>query len=65
MKEMKVKILPTGEVKILDIKGVQGQECIEFTKFIEDSLGEVTHREFTEDYYKETYNNISEKEKQF
>jgi len=63
MKEMKVKILPSGEVKIMDIKGVKGQECLEFTKIIEDSLGEVTQREFTEDYYKEDYN--IERERQF
>jgi hypothetical protein len=65
MKEMKIKILPTGEIKILDIKGVHGQECLEFTKFIENSLGDVTHREFTEDYYRENYNNEKEIEKQF
>jgi hypothetical protein len=65
MKEMKIKILPTGEIKILDIKDVHGQECLEFTKFIENSLGDVTHREFTEDYYRENYNNEKEIEKQF
>jgi hypothetical protein len=64
MKEMKVKILPTGQVKILDIKGIEGKNCLEFTKSLETGLGEVIEREFTDDYYKEEYNTNIERQQQ-
>ena len=66
MKEMKIKILPDGEVKISDIKGVKGKGCLLFTEALEKELGQVTEREFTEEYYKEeSYNTEKIEEKQF
>jgi len=66
MKEMKITISSGGDVKISDIKGVKGKNCLEFTEFLEKELGLVEKREFTEEYYKEEeYNTEEEREKQF
>ena len=64
MKEMKIKISPDGQVKLYDIKGPAGGKCLEFTEDLEKGLGEVVKREFTEDYYKEEYNQEFNREKQ-
>jgi len=64
MKEMKVKILPTGEVKIMEIKGIEGKGCVEFTCFLEKELGDVIDRQFTDDYYKEEHEYTEEMERQ-
>lgn len=46
-------IITIGEDGAVDIKvdGVPGKDCLDFTKFLEEELGEVTHREFTSEYY--------------
>ena len=41
-----------GEVQI-SVEGVSGKGCIDFTKFLEDELGDVTSREHTSEYYQE------------
>lgn len=50
MKEIKLKIMPDGEVKV-EVRGVKGAQCVELTKFLEDQLGLVIKREKTAEYY--------------
>lgn len=49
-RDIVITIGPDGEVQIT-VEGVAGKDCMDFTKFLEDELGEVTHREFTSEYY--------------
>jgi hypothetical protein len=35
------------------VEGVPGADCLDFTKFLEDELGEVTERVHTTEYYQE------------
>ncbi len=49
---MVITIGPDGEVQI-KVEGVAGANCMDFTKWLEDELGEVTAREFTSEYYQE------------
>ncbi|MFT7583481.1 MAG: hypothetical protein ACI9MR_005168 [Myxococcota bacterium] len=51
-RDIVITIGPDGEVDI-KVEGVAGDDCMDFTKFLEDELGEVTHREFTSEYYQE------------
>lgn len=41
-----------GNVEI-SVEGVSGEGCMDFTKFLEEELGDVTDREFTSEYYQE------------
>lgn len=50
MKELEVVIDKTGEIRI-QVKGIKGSSCLEFTESLEAALGELIHRELTEDYY--------------
>lgn len=52
-REMKITIGKDGGVNI-EVQGVGGPDCLEFSKFLEDELGEVLSRERTPEYYKET-----------
>ena len=47
-----ISIGPDGEVKI-EVAGVAGSSCVDFTKFLEDELGDVTERVHTSEYYQE------------
>ncbi|MBH23621.1 MAG: hypothetical protein CMH57_03960 [Myxococcales bacterium] len=51
-REMKINIGPDGKVTI-EVTGVPGGECIDFTKFIEEELGEVVDREHTAEFYQQ------------
>ena len=52
MQEIKLKIMPDGEVEI-EVRGVMGTECLKLTEFIENRLGLVVKREKTAEYYKQ------------
>ena len=47
-----ITIGPDGEVQI-QVEGVSGAGCIDFTKFLEEELGDVTERVHTSEYYQE------------
>ena len=53
MEEIKLKVMPNGEVRI-EVRGVRGPECLELTKFLEEELGLVTERVRTEEHYAAT-----------
>lgn len=55
MREMKISVGPDGGVKI-EVTGVPGGECLDFTRFLEEELGEVVARERTAEYYQESEN---------
>lgn len=52
-REMKITIGPDGNVGI-EVTGVPGGECVDFTQFIEEELGEVIEREHTAEFYQAT-----------
>lgn len=52
-RELNITIGKDGQVNI-GVDGVAGPECIEFTRFLEEELGDVISRERTQDYYKES-----------
>ena len=54
-KEILISIDPDGNVT-LKVEGVSGPECIDFTKFLEDELGDVTERLKTSEYYESAAN---------
>ena len=51
-KDMIITIGPDGNVQI-QVEGVSGKECLDFSKFLEDELGTVTERVHTAEYYQE------------
>jgi hypothetical protein len=51
-RDIVITIGPDGGVDI-KVEGVPGEDCLDFTKFLEDELGEVTAREFTSEYYQQ------------
>ena len=51
-REMVITIGPDGEVQI-QVEGVSGKGCLDFTKFLEEELGDVTERVHTAEYYQE------------
>ncbi len=51
-RDIVIEIGPDGEVQI-SVEGVAGGDCLDFTKFLEDELGEVTERTHTSEYYQE------------
>lgn len=51
-REMIITIGSDGEVGI-EVQGVPGKDCLDFTKFLEDELGEVVSREKTAEFYQE------------
>jgi hypothetical protein len=51
-RELNITIGKDGLVNIA-VEGVAGPDCIEFTRFLEEELGEVISRERTQDYYQE------------
>ena len=57
-REMTVSIGPDGEVEI-EVDGVKGKDCLDFTKWLEDELGVVTARTQTSEYYQ---SEVQEKE---
>ena len=51
-REIVIQIAPDGSIA-LEVKGVPGPDCVEFTKALEDALGEVVQRERTAEFYQE------------
>jgi hypothetical protein len=49
-REMEIEIGRDGKVNI-KVKGVQGVECLEFSQFLEEALGETVEQELTSEYY--------------
>jgi hypothetical protein len=49
-REMEIEIGRDGKVSI-KVKGVQGVECLEFSQFLEEALGETVEQELTSEYY--------------
>ncbi len=52
-REMKINIGPDGNVTI-EVIGVGGKECLDFTEFLEMELGEVVDRERTAEFYQKS-----------
>ncbi len=50
--EIDIEVRPDGSVG-LGVKGAKGKKCKEITKFLEEALGDVTHVEYTPEYYEE------------
>ena len=51
-REMEIEIGRDGKV-VITVKGVQGKECLEFSQFLEEALGETVEQELTSEYYVE------------
>ena len=51
-RELVITIGPDGEVQI-QVVGISGKGCLDFTKFLEDELGDVTERVHTTEYFQE------------
>ena len=51
-KDLIITIGADGNVKI-EVEGVSGEGCLDFSKFLEEELGEVTERVRTSEYYQE------------
>jgi hypothetical protein len=49
-REMEIEIGRDGKVNIT-VNGVQGAECLEFSRFLEEALGETLEQERTSEYY--------------
>jgi hypothetical protein len=49
-REMEIEIGRDGKVSI-KVNGVQGPECLEFSQFLEEALGETVEQELTSEYY--------------
>jgi len=49
-REMEIEIGRDGKVSI-KVNGVQGEECLEFSQFLEKALGETLEQERTSEYY--------------
>jgi hypothetical protein len=49
-REMEIEIGRDGKVSI-KVNGVQGVECLEFSRFLEEALGETVEQERTSEYY--------------
>jgi hypothetical protein len=49
-REIEIEIGRDGKVNI-KVKGVQGSECLEFSQFLEEALGDTVDRELTSEYY--------------
>jgi hypothetical protein len=49
-REMEIEIGRDGKVNIR-VQGVQGAECLEFSQFLEEALGETVEQDLTSEYY--------------
>jgi hypothetical protein len=47
---MEIEIGRDGKVSI-KVNGVQGADCLEFSRFLEEALGETVEQERTSEYY--------------
>lgn len=53
MAKLIVTIQPNGKVQ-MHVEQVSGDKCLEITKQIEDSIGKVTDKKLTSDFYQQT-----------
>lgn len=51
-REMKITIRKDGKVDI-EVQGVPGADCLDFSRFLEEELGTVEERVKTGEYYQE------------
>ena len=49
-REIEIEIGRDGKINI-QVKGVQGADCLEFSQFLEEALGETLEQEMTSEYY--------------
>jgi hypothetical protein len=49
-RELEIEIGRDGKISI-KVKGMQGAECLEFSQFLEEALGDTVERESTSEYY--------------
>ena len=49
-RDIVITIGPDGNLQI-SVEGVAGKSCVDFTKFLEDELGDVAERTHTSEYY--------------
>jgi hypothetical protein len=49
-REMEIEIGRDGKINIR-VKGVQGADCLEFSQFLEEALGDTVEQELTSEYY--------------
>jgi DUF2997 family protein len=49
-REIEIEIGRDGKVNI-KVKGVLGTECVEFSQFLEEALGDTIEQELTSEYY--------------
>jgi hypothetical protein len=49
-RELEIEIGRDGKVSI-KVKGVEGTDCLEFSQFLEEALGETVEQELTSEYY--------------
>jgi Protein of unknown function (DUF2997) len=49
-RELEIEIGRDGKISI-KVKGMQGAECLEFSQFLEEALGDTVERELTSEYY--------------
>lgn len=47
--DIEIRIGPDGDVTV-DVRGVKGPGCVDLTRFLEEALGDVTERTFTQEY---------------
>jgi len=59
MKKMRIRIGKDGRATV-KVEGVVGPGCLEFTKAIEEAIGEVEERELTDAYHQEAIEGVSE-----
>lgn len=52
MKEIEILIDKKGNIEY-KVKNIKGPKCKEYSKFIEEALGEIVKQEFTTEYYEE------------
>jgi hypothetical protein len=53
VKKIKFKISNDGEIS-MDVEGIKGSSCKDFTKAFEEELGEVKNTEQKDSYYQES-----------
>ncbi len=50
-KQLKIKLLPNGEIQ-METVGIKGKECLEYTKLMQKLINaKITKTELTDEYY--------------
>lgn len=61
IKKMKVRIGPNGQTDIT-VEGGEGDNCLAFTRALENALGTVEQRELTADYHAQDTLTVQDRE---